>query len=75
IPKSVKLIDEAMKGDRMVGLVAMKDPSIEEPKPEDVYQVGIVAKLDTVSRGPDKSFQVYVKGDVHKKLRNLTGIQ
>lgn len=62
IPKSVKLIDEAMKGDGMVGLVAMKDPSIEEPKPEEVYQVGIVAKLNTVSRGPDKSFQVIVQG-------------
>jgi len=62
IPKSVKLVDEAMKGDRMVGLVAMKDPSIEEPNPEDVYQVGTIAKLDSLNRGSDKSIQVIVQG-------------
>jgi len=62
IPKSVKLVDQALKGDGMVGLVAMKDPSIEEPKPEDVYQVGTIAKLDSVNRGSDKSLQVVVQG-------------
>ena len=58
IPKSVKLVEEALKGEKTVGLVAMKDPSIEEPLPEEVYTVGTVAKLDNVNRGSDNSFQV-----------------
>ncbi|MCD4716451.1 MAG: endopeptidase La [Desulfobacterales bacterium] len=62
IPKSVKLVDEALKGDGIVGLVAMKDPSIEEPTSEEVYQVGTIAKLDSVNRGSDKSLQVIVQG-------------
>jgi len=62
IPKSIKLVDEALKGDGIVGLVAMKDPSIEEPKPEEVYEFGTIAKLDSVNRGSDKSLQVIVQG-------------
>ena len=62
IPRSVKLVDEALKGDRMVGLVAMKDPSIEEPQPGEVYEVGTIAKLDRVTRGSDNALQVIVQG-------------
>ena len=62
IPRSVRLVDEALKGDRTVGLVAMKDPSIEEPQPEELYEVGTIAKLDRVSRGSENTLQVIVQG-------------
>ena len=62
IPRSVKLVDEALKGDRMVGLVAMKDPAVEEPQPGEVYEMGTIAKLDRVTRGSDNSLQVIVQG-------------
>jgi len=62
IPRSVKLIERAVETDRLIGLVAMKDPSIEEPGPEDVYSVGTVALVQRVMRGDDDTLQVLVQG-------------
>ena len=32
VPRSVKLIEDALEGDRIIGLLTMKDPSLEEPQ-------------------------------------------
>jgi len=62
IPRSVKLIEDAVAGDRLIGLVAMKDPSIEEPTPDQVYEVGTVAFIQRVVKASDGSLQVVVQG-------------
>jgi ATP-dependent Lon protease len=62
VPRSVKLIEDALQGDRLVGLIAMKDSSIEEPQPDQIYEVGTVAKVHHVVRAPDKTLQVVVEG-------------
>jgi ATP-dependent Lon protease len=62
VPRSVELIEKAQKGDGIVGLVAMRDPSIEEPQPEQVYEVGTIAKLDRVTRSSENTLQVIVQG-------------
>jgi hypothetical protein len=35
-PRSIKLVDEAVAGDRLIGLVASKDPDLERPSPIDI---------------------------------------
>ncbi len=62
IPRSVKLINEAMEGNRIIGLVAMKDPSIEQPGPDEVYTIGTVAQILKVVKAPDDTLQVVVQG-------------
>lgn len=62
VPRSVKLVEDALQGNRTIGLVAMKDSSIEEPQPGQVYEVGTVAKVHQMHRSPDKSLQVIVEG-------------
>ena len=62
IPRSVKLIERAVETDRLIGLVGMKDPSIEEPGPEDVFSVGTVALVQRVMRGDDDTLTVLVQG-------------
>ncbi len=62
IQRSVKLVKDALKGDQLVGLIAMKDPSIEEPQPGQVYETGTVAKVYKVIKGADKTLQVIVQG-------------
>jgi ATP-dependent Lon protease len=62
IPRSIKLVEDALEGNRTIGLVAMKDSSIEEPQPGQVYEVGTVAKVHQMHRAPDKSLQVIVEG-------------
>ena len=48
IPRSVKLVEDAMNGDRLVGLVAVKDPEVKEPQPGQTYEIGTVAKVEHV---------------------------
>ncbi len=61
VPRSVRLIDEAMKGEGIIGLVASKDGSVEEPQPGQTYEIGTVAKIDRVSRGSGNSLEVVVR--------------
>ena len=62
VPRSIKLIEDALKGDRLIGVVGMKYPDIEEPLPGQTYEVGTVAKVEHVTRAADKSMQVIVHG-------------
>ena len=41
VPRSIELIEDALEGDRLIGLVAMKDPSIPEPQPDQIYSIDV----------------------------------
>jgi ATP-dependent Lon protease len=62
IPRSVKLVEEAAKKDGIVGLVASRDGSVEEPLPGQVYEVGTVVKIDRVTRNSGNNLEVVVRG-------------
>jgi len=62
VPRSLKLIEDALEGNRVIGLIAMKDPSIEEPQPDQVYKIGTAAKISGVVRTPNNNLQVVVQG-------------
>ena len=62
IARSVKLVEEAMQADSIVGLFASRDKSIEEPTAEQVYEVGTLARILRVVRGEDGTMQVVVQG-------------
>jgi ATP-dependent Lon protease len=62
ISRSVSLIENALEGNRLIGLVSMKDSFIEEPKPGQVYETGTVARISEVVRMPNKTLQIIVKG-------------
>ena len=62
IPRSVQLVEEAVEGSRLIGLVAMQDPYIEEPGPSQVYEVGTVGLIHKVIKGSDENLQVIIQG-------------
>lgn len=63
IKRSVKLVEDALQGDRIIGLVTMKDGNIEEPQPGEIYEVGTLAKIDRVLRAPNENtLQIVVQG-------------
>lgn len=62
IPRSVKLIEDALQDNSMIGMVASKDPSLEEPAPEQVHTVGTAGKILRVARNQDGTMQVVVQG-------------
>ena len=60
--KSIKLINDANKGSKVVGVVAQKDESVEDPKFEDVHKVGTVARILKVLKMPDGNTTVIIQG-------------
>ena len=60
--RSIRLIDEVMRGSRLIGLVAQKDAEVEEAGPDDCYRVGSVARIARLLRIPDGTIQVIVQG-------------
>jgi ATP-dependent Lon protease len=60
--RSIKLIDDAMRGARLVGLVAQRDADVELAGPDDCYRVGTVARIARLLRIPDGTIQVIVQG-------------
>lgn len=62
IPRSIRLVEEAAEGNRLIGMVAMTDPSIEEPGIGETYTVGTIGLIHKVVRADDGSLQVIVQG-------------
>ena len=60
--RSIKLVEQAAAGERIMGVVAQRDPSIEDPKPDDLYPMGTVAYIHQVFKLPDGTFRLIVQG-------------
>ena len=53
-PKSIAALEQALlRDDRLVVLVAQKDPETEDPKIDDLYQIGTVAEVMQMLKLPD----------------------
>ena len=61
-PRSIKLVDDVVAGNRLIGLVAAEDPNMETPGPEDVYRVGTLASIHRLFRAPDGTIRLLVQG-------------
>jgi len=66
--KSIKLIQDANKGDKTIGVISQRDDMIEEPNQEHLYNVGTVARILKMFRMPDGNTTVIIQG---KKRFNL----
>lgn len=72
-PRSVKLVDDVMAGeDRLIGLVASKNPENETPGPEELYRVGTVANVHRLFRAPDDTIRLLVQGVVRFRIVEFT---
>ena len=60
--KSVKLIEDAVKGDGIIGVVAQKDGTIDDPVADDLHKLGTVARILKVIDLPDGSKSAFIQG-------------
>ena len=67
--RSVRLIDEAMDSDRIIGVITQKRSEIEDPKESDLYTVGVAALILRMIRELDGSQRVIVQGVSRIKVR------
>ncbi len=59
---SIKAVDDALAKDRLILLVAQKDISDEDPKPEGIHKVGTVAMIMRMLKLPDGRVKILVQG-------------
>ncbi|MCP4544306.1 MAG: endopeptidase La [Chloroflexi bacterium] len=62
LPRSIHLMEDVLEKDRLLVLMAMTDPSVEEPDSSGVYQVGTLAQIERALRLDDGSYQIVVRG-------------
>jgi ATP-dependent Lon protease len=62
-PRSIRLVDDVVAGEeRLIGLVASRDPELEVPGPKDLFGVGTVALVHRLFRAPDGTIRLVVQG-------------
>jgi len=59
---SLKLVDDLVAGDRLLGAVLQRNPDVAEPGPEDLHSVGCVSRLTKMVKFPDGTVRVLVEG-------------
>ena len=61
--RSIRLVDEvSVTPGKLIGLVAARDPDIEEPGPADLYPMGTIATIHQLFRVPDNTIRLLVQG-------------
>jgi ATP-dependent Lon protease len=71
--RSVRLVDEVMRGNRLLALVAQRDPQKEPASLEDMYPVGTAGVIHQLARGADGSVRLIVQGLERVRLLDLVG--
>ena len=60
-PRSIELVNDALTHDRLIVMVASRDPELEEPAPADLYDVGVVGVIARMMRAPDGTQRILVQ--------------
>ncbi len=66
--RSVKLVNDVLQGNRMLAMVASKDPANDTPGPKDLYDVGVAGAVARMMRMPDGTLRILVQGGERIKL-------
>lgn len=70
--RSIKLIDDVVASkNRMIGLVASKNPELETPSPDELYTIGTVASVHRLFRAPDGTIRLLVQGSERISVDNF----
>lgn len=69
--KSIKLLNTANKGSKVVGVVAQKDESVEDPTAADIHQQGTVARILRVLKMPDGNITVIIQGKKRFQIKEV----
>ncbi len=70
-PKSKRALEEAQASDNRVLLLAQREPRVDDPLGEDLFDVGTLGVIKQVIRLPDDTLQVLVEGRERAKVRNF----
>ena len=69
---SVRALEAAMDGDKRIFLSTQYDASVDNPKPNEIYQVGTISNLVQALKLPDGNTKVLVEGIERARILNIT---
>jgi ATP-dependent Lon protease len=69
---SVRLIDEAISGGKLIGVFTQRDATVEEPQQADLYALGTASHIHKMFKLPDGSLRLIVQGLARLKLEEVT---
>ena len=70
--KSIKLINDANAGDKIIGVVSQKNEDIEDPTKNDIHTIGTVARILRVLKMPDGNITVILQGKKRFEIDEVT---
>ena len=69
--KSIRSLDEAMENDKQVLLVAQKSAEVDEPKSDDIFEIGTLATILQLLKLPDGTLKVLVEGVERVRINSM----
>ncbi len=73
--RSIKLVNDVLGANRMLAMVAARDPENEEPGPRDLYEVGVVGVVARMLKVPDGTLRILVQGTQRVRLGSYVAEQ
>jgi ATP-dependent Lon protease len=70
--KSIKAVTDAYKADKLIGVIAQKDSTIEEPTVSDLEEIGTIAKIAKLIKMPDGGTTIIIQGRKRFKIDEIT---
>ena len=70
--KSIKVVKQAHKGNKIIGVVAQDNPLIDDPKSKDLFKIGTVAKIVKMLVLPDGNTTIIVQGKQRFEVEEFT---
>jgi ATP-dependent Lon protease len=67
--RSIELVNDVLQGNRMLVMVASRDGSIEQPAPDQLYDVGVVGVVARMLKVPDGTLRILVQAGQRVKIR------
>ena len=71
---SVRLIDDATEGDRLIAVFTQRDAAVEEPKQDDLHAIGTATRIHKIFRLPDGSLRLIVQGLSRLRLERVSAL-
>ena len=72
--KSIKAVNDAYKTDKLIGVIAQKDSTVEEPEATDLEDIGTVAKIVKLIKMPDGGTTIIIQGRKRFKMDEITSV-
>jgi ATP-dependent Lon protease len=71
--RSVRLVNDVLVGDRMLVMLASKEPEVDAPSPEQLYDVGVAGSVARMLKVPDGSLRILVQGGQRVRITEWIG--